>query len=131
MRPESRAGAGIGGMSISRRTMLILNKRVEKLPTKKVKTCMLYIKHHVGEMVDLVQRCIICGEVIADYRNVMIHPPPTGPIKGWEAGPLYISQGTNPTTFRSDSFPPGDGDNVVNCKSSGHSSWLDINDDLA
>lgn len=50
-----------------------------------------YIKHTVGEMdEDMVQRCVICGEIISDYRNAMVPAGQKLP-KGFEPGIIYVS----------------------------------------
>lgn len=91
-----------------------------------------YIRHVVGPMVDLIQHCVICGEVIADYRGAMVHPAPTGPIQGWAEGNLFISVATNPTTFKTEAWPPPPED-VVDCapSKSGYDKFVEDNDDLA
>jgi|GEM_PF-6525673 len=74
-----------------------------------------FIEHQVSEMEDLVQRCLICGEVIADYNGVMIHPATSGKITGWAAGSVYISVLKNPTRFLKEL---GDDDVSESCKPS-------------
>lgn len=59
-----------------------------------------YIRHVVSEMQDLVQRCVICGKVLSDYRGAMTDTP--GPIKGFPAGTLFVYESTNPTVFTLD-----------------------------
>ncbi|MES2134495.1 MAG: hypothetical protein V4506_19265 [Bacteroidota bacterium] len=41
-------------------------------------------------MIDQVQRCIICGEIIIDYRNVM-YPKDQGPPTAWQTGPMFVT----------------------------------------
>jgi hypothetical protein len=56
-----------------------------------------YVKHVVGELNGNVQRCVICGEIINDYRNAMWpvgQPAPTG----FAPGDLYITNG-NPKMY--------------------------------
>ena len=58
-----------------------------------------YIRHQVVEMDEsMVQRCVLCGEVISDYTNCM-YPIEQGPPVGWGAGSVYILPG-NPTLFK-------------------------------
>lgn len=53
----------------------------------------MFIKHHTGELDEsMMQRCIFCGEVISDYRNVM-YPKEQGPPKGFAAGDIYVRKG--------------------------------------
>ena len=59
-------------------------------------------KHYVNEMdSSQVQKCIICGETIADYRNVSSSDGK--PIKGFPPGEIYVSSG-NPTN--TSAIPP-------------------------
>lgn len=62
---------------------------------------MEYIEHTVGEMVDLVQRCVICGMVIQDLNGVMMHPAPKPgeAPPSWAPGQLFISKAGNPTYY--------------------------------
>ena len=57
------------------------------------------VKHLVGNLVDGIQRCIICGEIINDYTDVM-YPAGQPAPKGFPAGPVYVS-GTNPKIYTS------------------------------
>jgi hypothetical protein len=41
--------------------------------------------HVAGKMIDWVQPCTRCGEVLSDYRNAM-YPEGTPPPSGWEEG---------------------------------------------
>lgn len=64
-----------------------------------------YVKHHVGELNEMVQRCVLCGEIINDYRNAMWpqgQPAPTG----FASGSLFISNGKMycPTIGEYDTF---------------------------
>lgn len=57
-----------------------------------------WIEHQVVDMDEtMVQHCIVCGEVINDYRNAM-WPIDQGPPTGYSTGSVYIS-GKNPTVF--------------------------------
>lgn len=52
-----------------------------------------YKKHIVADMDNsMIQRCIICGEIISDYTNAM-WPSGQSPPKGFGAGEVYISKG--------------------------------------
>lgn len=56
---------------------------------------MKWIKHIPGEMMDAVQLCIICGDVIGDYKHAMSFPP--SPPLSWPMGlPIYMTVGVNP-----------------------------------
>lgn len=70
---------------------------------------MKYIRHIVSEMDEsLIQHCILCSEVIANYQNVhYIGEPP----KGFAAGPVYITNG-NPKFFTTS---VDDNDVVIDC----------------
>lgn len=55
---------------------------------------MKYIKHIAGVLKDSVQRCIICGDVITDYRNTMVCQNPDGTVpalNGFPEGDVYLS----------------------------------------
>lgn len=54
------------------------------------------VRHVVGASLGGVQRCIICGIIIADYRNGASDTP--GPIPTWPEGEIYV-QGKNPTVY--------------------------------
>lgn len=56
------------------------------------------IKHIVIDMDEsMVQRCIICGEVISDYTNTM--KPKGDPMpKGFPSGDVYVIKGKGFTT---------------------------------
>lgn len=72
---------------------------------------MIKFTHHVVADMDesMVQRCVICGFVVSDYRNVMC-PAGSPPSRGFDAGSIFVSGG-NPriTTIQ----PPED---YVDCK---------------
>ncbi len=48
------------------------------------------LMHDPGPMVDLVQRCNRCGEVLVDYRNASVAVRPGHPedavVRGWAEG---------------------------------------------
>lgn len=71
----------------------------------------MYTKHVVGKMVDLIQRCIICGEVICDYTH-SARPKQQGTPPGYEEGNVYVSTG-NPRHYASELMAPKE---FVNCK---------------
>jgi hypothetical protein len=51
--------------------------------------------HVAGPLVDWVQRCARCGEVLSDYRGSMVpvgDPPPIG----WAVGAYIEIEGINP-----------------------------------
>jgi hypothetical protein len=55
-----------------------------------------YVRHIVGEMTEEgIQGCVICGEIITDYRGAMV-PEGTPPLRGFDAGDIYVLKG-NPT----------------------------------
>ncbi len=56
----------------------------------------LPVQHIVGASIDGVQSCVLCGTVIADYRNAMTCTP--GPIPTWPEGDIYV-HGRNPTVY--------------------------------
>jgi hypothetical protein len=71
------------------------------------------IRHVVTEMDDeMIQRCVICGEIICDYSRGVMYPATQEPPKGWAAGDLYI-QGKNPTVY---STTIGDDEDFEDCK---------------
>jgi len=72
-----------------------------------------YTRHIAGEMDGLVQRCVLCGQIICDYRGAMVYPPSAEPPKGWEPGEIFISVKTNPTHIVSQVF---DEDEVESCQ---------------
>lgn len=51
---------------------------------------MRYIKHISGEMTDGVQKCVVCGHILSDYRGTMV-PAGTPPLRGWNPGPVYVN----------------------------------------
>jgi hypothetical protein len=53
-----------------------------------------FVRHIVGQLDEGVQRCVICGEIISDYRNTMM-PAGTPPPKGFGAGEVFV-KGGNP-----------------------------------
>lgn len=56
-------------------------------------------RHIVGETNGGLQHCIICGEVIADYRGAAFYPPlEDSQILSWPEGEIYM-QGKNPTVI--------------------------------
>jgi hypothetical protein len=53
----------------------------------------VYKKHIVSEMDEtMIQRCIMCGEVISDYSHTA-WPAGQSPPKGWAAGVVYVMPG--------------------------------------
>lgn len=53
----------------------------------------MYVQHVVTEMDETrLQRCVICGEVITDYRQVLWASGDPGPI-GFGAGRVYVRKG--------------------------------------
>lgn len=72
---------------------------------------MEYIKHIVAEMDEsLIQRCLICGEVISDYRNTMA--PAGTVISGFTQGPVYVSDSKNPQIYCTEL---SEGETAKNC----------------
>jgi hypothetical protein len=64
----------------------LLIEKIEDIQWKQ-----LYTEHIVIDMDDsMVQRCILCGETIADYREVSWHKG-MGQPKGWAAGSVFVS----------------------------------------
>jgi hypothetical protein len=56
---------------------------------------MKYLKHTVVDMDEgVVQRCVKCSEVICDYHGTM--SPDGYKPKGFAAGEVYVSIGSNP-----------------------------------
>jgi hypothetical protein len=52
-----------------------------------------FTRHIVAEMDEsMVQRCLICGIIISDYRNTM-SPAGTPPPVGYAAGEVFVSEG--------------------------------------
>lgn len=52
-----------------------------------------YIKHEVVEMDEnMIQRCVVCGCIISDYRNCA-WPSDQSPPSGFVAGSVYVSGG--------------------------------------
>lgn len=46
-------------------------------------------KHVVGELIGGIQRCLICGYIISDYRNA-IYPEGTPKPTGFPSGAVYV-----------------------------------------
>lgn len=69
----------------------------------------VFIKHIVNDMDEsMFQHCVMCGEIITDYRNSLW----TGEApKGWAAGEVYIRNG-EPKFF---SISVNDDDLVNDC----------------
>ena len=64
------------------------------------------IEHLAGEM-DRggVQVCTRCGEIITDYRGVMV-PDGTPPLRGFAPGPVYtLGRGTSIVPMGDDTIP--------------------------
>lgn len=62
---------------------------------------MIYTKHILGAFAEGVQRCIVCGEIIHDYRGVMYETQEAADSeKGWMEGEFWISDG-NPQMLTS------------------------------
>lgn len=62
----------------------------------------MYIKHIVTDIdKSMIQRCIICGEIINDYTNAMWPQGQKSP-KGYSAGNVYVSKNINPTIYLTD-----------------------------
>lgn len=87
----------------------VISCPIEKNPPRQ------YTKHVVGEMVELVQRCLICGEVISDYRNAW-YPAGQDAPTGWAPGELFVSSG-NPIMFAT-SISDEEMQVAVDCQSS-------------
>ena len=53
-----------------------------------------WTQHIIGEpdLEEQTQRCVLCGEVIIDYRGIS-YPEEQGPPPWWTAGPIYIKGG--------------------------------------
>ncbi len=75
-----------------------------------------FIRHIVGPYEGQMQFCLICGEVICDYRGA-VYPADCPPPSGFAEGELYV-QGINPTSFFPGPFDDNwleDGDVVIEC----------------
>jgi len=49
-----------------------------------------YVKHITGEMDESgMQRCVICGHIITDYRGAMVQVG-SSPLRGFDPGAIYI-----------------------------------------
>lgn len=70
-----------------------------------------YTRHIAGEIVALVQRCVVCGYPITDYRRTMVQEG-TGPLKGFAEGPVYVSGGNPSMTMTAE---PGPDDTFGDC----------------
>lgn len=58
-----------------------------------------FTRHVVAAMDNTrVQHCVLCGEIINDYRNVMYHGEPP---KGFPKGFVYVSEG-RPTILQTE-----------------------------
>lgn len=73
---------------------------------------MKFIRHIVLQMEGLVQRCVVCGQIVDDERN-SVWPEGMEP-RGWQPGPLYISEG-QPRHYTIEQYLPPDAE-VENCK---------------
>lgn len=65
---------------------------------------MVYTKHIAGEYINGLQRCVLCGAVIIDDRRSMT-PQGTPPLRGWDEGELYMSDGNPQITMKADPSP--------------------------
>ncbi len=54
--------------------------------------------HIAGRVVDWVQRCSRCGDVLTDYRNTMV-PDDQPPLTGWAVGAHIEVERGNPTAW--------------------------------
>ncbi len=73
-----------------------------------------YISHICGALIDGVQRCVLCGEIISDYRGAMVEAG-SGPLKGFEEGKtICISELKNPQIFTSTEYM-GENDYAIEC----------------
>lgn len=70
------------------------------------------VRHIAGEMVDLVQRCVICGYVILDYTNSPYYVG-GGELKGFREGEVFI---THSEGFRGASIVAPENIDVTDCK---------------
>ena len=50
---------------------------------------MNYTRHIAGELIQGVQRCVVCGFILSDYRNTLTSTPHI-PLKGWSEGAVYV-----------------------------------------
>jgi len=71
-----------------------------------------FIRHVIGELTDNIQRCVICGEVVNDYRGAMWPAGQEAPT-GFPKGDIYVSAQGNPKMFCSDI---SEYDTYINCK---------------
>lgn len=49
-----------------------------------------YTRHTAGEMVDGIQRCVVCGHVLIDYTKTRLVPSDAPLSKGWKPGHVYV-----------------------------------------
>lgn len=67
---------------------------------------MSWTQHVIGEpdLEQQVQRCVLCGLIIIDHRDIM-YPTSQGPPPWWTEGPIYVKGGTmmlgNPENYTS------------------------------
>lgn len=79
---------------------------------------MTFTKHIIGDMVDGVQRCLICGEVINSHIG-LAWPSGQAPPKPYQSGSYYVSDTTNPKITVGEDYMQGyidDGHKIQNCK---------------
>lgn len=57
-----------------------------------------WTRHIAGKMIDGVQRCIICGHILIDYRNACIIGGGNGKLRGWDEGDVFVN-GNNSTKY--------------------------------
>jgi len=48
-----------------------------------------YTRHTAGALLAGVQRCVVCGLILTDHRNVM-YVEADGPPGCWAEGPVYV-----------------------------------------
>ncbi len=64
-------------------------------------TALTYKRHVVTDMDETqVQRCVLCGQVISDYRGAMV-PDGMQMPKGFASGDVYVREG-NPRMTQTD-----------------------------
>ena len=72
-------------------------------------------RHVVAEMDEsMIQKCVICGAIIIDNRNLMFHIK-DGPPKGFPAGNLYVSTGNPKMYFTEEVYA---GEKFTDCNTS-------------
>lgn len=59
----------------------------------------VYTEHTAGEMVDNVQRCVVCGVILIDYRHAMFDERYKQRMQGWPKGALYVSGNFSTTSL--------------------------------